>query len=146
MEGVPDKPVQEQQAARPMLLSVLCVLTFIGSGLNILSGLAIGTFFDEFSKIAAGFAETYNLPGMEIITEGSPGFFFVSAVFYACSVTGAVLMWKLARTGFHVYTISQILLLIAPMYFFKLRGPSTPDLIFTGLFIILYGLNLRNMK
>ena len=145
-EEAPGNPVREQPAVRPLMLTVLCILTFAGSGLNILSGLAIGAFFDQFVQIATGFAETYDLPGMELITEGSPGFFLISAVFYAGSVTGAILMWRLQRIGFHVYTISQILLLIASMYFFRLPGPSWPDLLFTGLFIILYGVHIRLMK
>jgi hypothetical protein len=145
MEEVPGRPAREQAVTRPMLLTVLCILTFIGSGLNIISGLAIGTFFAEFVRIASDLAETYKLPGTEIITEGSPGFFFISSLIYAGSVAGAVLMWRMIRTGFHVYAISQILLLIAPMYFFKLPGPSLPDIIFTGLFIILYSMNLRIM-
>jgi hypothetical protein len=144
-EEVPGQPAREQRITRPTLLTVLCILTFTGSGLNIISGLAIGTFFNEFVRVAADLAETYKLPGMEMITEGSPGFFFISALFYSGSVAGAVMMWRLRKTGFHVYAISQILLLIAPMYFFKLPGPSVPDIIFTGLFLILYSVNLRIM-
>ena len=139
-EEAPVNPV-----IRPMLLTVLCILTFIGGGLNIISGLAIGAFFPYFVRFGTFAAETYKIPGLEIITEGTPGFFFLSAVVYAGSVAGALLMWKLRKAGFHVYTISQILLLIAPMYFFRLPGPALADIILTGLFVILYGANLKFM-
>ncbi len=142
----PAGPAREEPAGRTRLLSVLCILTFIGSGLNIISGLAIGTFFSDFVTVANDLAETYKLPGMEMITEGTPGFFFISALLYAGSVGGAIMMWNLRRTGFHLYTISQILLILAPMYFFKLPGPSVLDLVLTGLFVILYSMNLKSMK
>jgi hypothetical protein len=146
IDEVPSGPAREQPVTRTMLLTVLCILTFIGSGLNVISGLAIGTFFDQFVKVAADLAETYKLPGMEMITEGTPGFFFISALLYSGSVAGALMMWRLLRTGFHIYTISQILLIIAPMYFYSISGPSLPDLILTGLFVILYSMNLKLMK
>lgn len=145
-EEAPAGPVPELPVKRPGLLTVLCILTFIGSGLNVVSGLAIGAFFDSFVPVAADLATTYKLPGMELITDGTPGFFFISALLYSGSVAGALLMWRLHRNGFHLYTICQILLILAPMYFYKLTGPSLPDLIFTGIFVILYSINLRIMK
>lgn len=65
----PAGPAREEPARRTRLLSVLCILTFIGSGLNIISGLAIGTFFSDFVTVANDLAETYKLPGMEMIKE-----------------------------------------------------------------------------
>lgn len=145
-EEAPAGLVPEQPVKRPGLLTVLCILTFIGSGLSMVSGLVIGAFFDSFVVVLADVAKTYNLPGMELVTEGTPGFFFISALLYAGSLAGALLMWKMFRNGFHIYTICQILLIISPMYFYKLTGPSVPDLIFTGIFVILYSMNLRIMK
>jgi len=141
----PDNQTREKTIKRPSLLTVLCILTFVGSGLNIFSGLIVGAFFPEFTTIAADLAETYKMPGMELITEGSPAFFFISAFFYAGSVGGAYLMWKMMKNGFHVYTISQILLLITPMYFFKLPI-SWADLILTGFFVIMYSLFYKIMQ
>ena len=146
IEEVPAGPVQEKPVTRPMLLTVLCILTFIGSGLNVVSGLAIGTFFDQFVTVAADLAETYKLPGMEMVTEGTPGFFFISAFLYSGSVAGALVMWRMRRIGFHIYTISQILMILAPMYFYSLAGPSMPDLVITGVFVIMYSMNLKIMR
>jgi hypothetical protein len=131
---------------RPVLLTVLCILTFIGSGMNIFSGLIISLFHDTFLTIAEELSENLDLPGIEVILQAPPVFFLSSALLYAGSLTGAVMMWNLRRNGFHVYAISQILHLIAPMYFLKLAGPSIIDLIFSGIFIILYSLNLKFMK
>jgi len=135
-------PVQ----ARPTLLVVLCSLSFVNGGLTFISSIIIGSFFDQFVLIAADLAEKFKLPGLEMITEGSPLFFYTNAVLYAGSVAGAFLMFRLRKTGFHVYTISQILMILAPMYFFKLPGPSIFDLLLSGTFVMLYATHLKIMK
>jgi len=132
--------------ARPNLLTILCILTFINGGLTLVSSIFVGAFFDQFVVIAAEFAEKFKLPGLELITEGRPLFFFVNAVLYAVSVTGALMMWRLKKNGFHVYTIAQILLILAPMYFFGLPGPSIFDIILSGTFVVLYAMHLKIMK
>lgn len=141
---LPGPPVQEP-LRRPTLLTTLCILTFIGSGMNLFSSLTIAGFFDIFMEIAADLTEKYNLPGMEFMAMTTPGYFLTTALFYAGSVAGAIMMMKLKKTGFHLYTISQILLLITPMYFLKLPGPGIAELFFAGLFVFLYSLNLKVM-
>ncbi|MEI7490405.1 MAG: hypothetical protein WCK92_03340 [Bacteroidota bacterium] len=130
---------------RPNLLTILCILTFVNGGLTFISSLFIGAFFDQFVAIATDFSEKFKLPGLEMITGGRPMFFFVNAILYAFSVSGAVMMWNLKKNGFHVYTISQILLILAPMYFYQLPGPSVFDIILSGTFVILYSTHLKIM-
>lgn len=131
---------------RPTMLTVLCILTFIGSGMNLFSSLVIAGFYDTFVEIATEFAEKFNLPGMDVIIEARPVFFLISAIFYAGSIAGAVLMLNLKKIGFHVYTTSQILLIITPMYFFHQSSPGIPDLLFAGIFVWLYAMNLKILK
>ncbi len=131
---------------RPTLLTVLCILTFIGSGMNMFSSLVIAGFYDIFVEIAHEFAEKFKLPGIDQLLEAKPMFFLVSGICYAGSVVGAILMMRLRKAGFHVYTIFQILLVIAPMYFMHLSGPGVPDLLFSGLFVLLYSMNLKFMS
>lgn len=83
---------------------------------------------------------------MDLLKEARPAFFVFSAAIYALALTGAMMMWKLRRTGFHVYAISQILMIMAPMYFFHLAGPSVLDIILSGIFVILYSTNLKIMS
>jgi hypothetical protein len=146
MEENPTTMLPDTPAKRPSFLTVLCILTFIWSGWNMASNLVVGSFFDFFSKFFAQFAETYKIPGMEILGEATPVYFFVSALFFLGCIIGAFLMWRLKKTGFHVYTISQILLLIAPMYFFRLPGPSWIEVLFSGVFILLYSSNIKQMN
>jgi hypothetical protein len=136
----------ETKPVRPTLLTVLCILTFISSGMNLFSGLVIAGFYDVFVEVAQEFAKKFNIPGIDLLLETSPLFFLVTAIFYAGSLAGAILMMRLKKIGFHVYTIFQILLILAPMYFMHLPSPGFPELIFSGLFILLYSTNLKFMS
>ena len=146
MEGLEQTPLQENKPQRPRLLTVICILTFVGSGMNLISSIVIFLFFDTFKIVAANLAKSLNLPGMEMLIEGPSIFFAATALIYAVAITGALLMWQLRKLGFHVYTISQILLVIAPMYFFKLPGPGVTDILLAGSFILLYSMNLKTMS
>ena len=145
MEEQPVQPVPETKEKLPPLLIILCILTFIGSGMTFFSNLMIFLFFDEFKTVAAEVAKAFKLPGMEMFINARPLFFLVSAGISALAVSGAIRMWKLHRHGFHIYTVSQILLIISPMYFFKLPRPSALDILLSSVFVILYSLNLKKM-
>jgi hypothetical protein len=145
MEELTHGPMPETKPQRPTLLTVLCILTFIGSGMNLFSSFVIAGFYEVFVEIAHEFAEKFKLPGIDLLMEAQPIFFLVSGIFYAGSLAGAVLMMRLKKAGFHVYTIFQIMLVIAPMYFMHLPSPGFPEMLFSGLFILLYSMNLKFM-
>ena len=139
-------PGTENVAKRPQLLTVLCILTVIGSGLNFMSSLVIALFYDQFIIVAESINKTFKLPGLEMLLEGKALFFGASSLIYAGCVAGALLMWNQRKTGFHVYTIFQILLILSPMYFFHLQSPSIYDLILSAVFVLLYSRNLKTMS
>lgn len=146
MESTGSNQQLEEKQKRPVLLTVLCILTFTGSGVNIFSSFMIAGFFDLFVEIMREFSDKFNIPGMEMLADATPAFFLVSGLFYIGSVAGALFMFLQKKTGFHIYTISQILLLIAPMFFLHLPGPGIVELLFSGLFILLYAMNLKFMS
>ena len=146
MEELPTPLLPETRPKRLQLLLVLCILTFIGSGMSFLSFALFGLFNSFFHVVAEVAAEKFDLPGMELLVEAPPSYFLINALLFAGSISGAVMMLALRKAGFHVYTISQILLLIAPMYFLKLPGPSMVDLVISGIFIILYSTQLKHLK
>jgi hypothetical protein len=131
--------------ARPNLLTVLCILTFVGSGMNLFSSLVIAGFYDAFTEIAGEVGRKFNLPGMDLLLSMKPIYYAVSGLLYAGSIAGAVLMMRMKKLGFHIYTVSQILLLLTSMYFMHLPSPGLPETIFSGLFILLYSRNLNVM-
>lgn len=141
----------EQPQKRPAWLTVLCVLTFLGSGLS-----CIGYFF-----FTAGYAYLPDImeQSREMVIsmygdavdvsqalEVQPrAYYLLLTLLYAASVTGAALMLALRKTGFHTYTIAQALLLIAPVLFvhakFDLGG-----LFISVAFVLLYATFLKLMR
>jgi hypothetical protein len=146
IENLNPVPGNEPVSKRPTLLTVLCILTFIGSGMNLFSSLFIAGFYDQFVEVMQVFAEKWKLPGIEEFMEARPAFFLASAICYAGSLAGAFMMMRLRKTGFHIYTVSQILLVLAPMYFLHQSGPGIADILFGSLFVTLYALNLKIMS
>jgi hypothetical protein len=126
------------KAKRPGLLSVLCILTFIGSGLATLLYLLL--------LIAAGTlgAMLADIPGLgSMIAGGGMAIFGAGLVLSFLSFFGAIKMWGMKKIGFYLYTGAQVLMLIVPLFF---GVPfSVMSAVFTALFIVLYGLNLKHM-
>ncbi|MCD4747483.1 MAG: hypothetical protein K8R58_14395, partial [Bacteroidales bacterium] len=102
----------EKSYKRPDLLTVLCILTFIGSGIRAFSSFFISISYNE--AITFWEETEFNIPEMEIIMSGGKGFFVTGFIFYTVALFGAIQMWKLKKIGFHLYTVAQILLLILP--------------------------------
>ena len=139
-------PGPEASNKRPNMLTILCILTFIGSGLNAFSNLMVFIFFDASMAFAAQLVKTFKLPGMELFLDAKPIYFAVTTLINALALTGAIRMWQLHRHGFHIYTVAQILGIIAPMYFFRLPGPDFFSILLSGLFVILYASTLKKMS
>jgi hypothetical protein len=146
MEEQPLLPPIESGEKRTNLLTVLCILTFIGSGLNAFSNLMVFLFYDASMKFAAELVKAFKLPGMELFLDARPIYFAVTALINALAVAGAIRMWQMRKQGFHIYTVAQILVIIAPMYFFRLPSPDFFSILLSGVFVMLYGSNLKKMR
>ena len=145
MDEIEQPTLPQKKPDSMTLLKVLCILTFIGSGMQAISNLAVSVFFDQFILVAKSVMGTFKLPGFELIMLTRPLFFALSSLFYAGSFFGAYQMWNLKKNGFHIYAVCQILLFLAPMYFFHLPGPSVVDMLLSGIFVYLYSRNLKFM-
>jgi len=139
----------EENKERPESLTVLCVLTFIGSGISALANGILFLVFDQFREIINQ-QEGYSLLGSEIdlsfLADISIWFFFAMGITQILSFTGAYEMFRLKKKGFHLYTIAQIFLLIIP----KLFIPSLPfpffEMMVSAIFVLLYYRNLQFMS
>lgn len=129
---------------RPDLLTLLCILSFIGSGLAALSNLIVTISWDNIGEIVA--ASGITVPGIEQMLATSRNFFTISSMLYFISLVGVIKMWKLKKTGFHIYTISQILLLILPSFYISELGFPTIPVLVTTMFVLLYASNLKYMS
>ena len=130
---------------RPPNLSILCILTFIGSGVSALSSLFVVLAFDVMPMAV----DQSPLPGaqemLEMVITAGRSFFIYMGLLYGLSLFGAIYMWKLSKKGFHFYAIAQLLMLIVTLLLIK--GYQTPfsTILLTASFILAYGLNLRFM-
>ena len=126
--------VQEQAVAktRPGFLTVLCILTYIGSGLSLLSYLLL--------VIAAGTLGSIieSIPGWSEIANMGILYLVLFAVLSAASLFGAIMMWQMKKLGFYIYAAAQVIALAL--------GFTVMGLIFTALFIVLYFLNFKHME
>lgn len=149
MENDQQQPDNNQQ--RPRMLTLLCILTFLGSGLSAFANLVLFAFYDLFHKMfEAGqfdlFKEQLDMESFKVLMDVDSGFFLFQGLLYLLSLSGAVMMWNLRKTGFHFYAVAQILLLIVyELYFTGAPFPLMP-LIITIIFILLYFRNLKYLK
>lgn len=165
-----ENPFEENKMKRPTFLTVLCILTFIGSGWGVLSQL--------FSLFTAGMVdsnvqmEQYSNMVENMENSGTASFLsgflsstqevlqatmmhakeiaIISLILSVFSLCGAILMFNLKRIGFYFYTVAQILMLFVTPYFAGFSMIVITGMIFSAifavLFIILYSLNFKYMR
>jgi hypothetical protein len=131
----------EEPIQRPRLLAVICILTFLGSGMALFSNAMLWLFYDQFRNLFST-QESLNFLGSQMDIKGlldlSRNFYLLQALFDALSLTGAIMMWNFRKIGFHFYVTAQLVLLIIPkLYIHGLPFPAF-ELSLTALFIYLY--------
>lgn len=150
---------------RPILLTVLCVLTFIGSGLGAFGNL-MAMFFAPFleffqpSMLDEVYSQLGNKPGDEFVKQALDmallaidNFLAITIskfIFYALSLVGAIMMFQMKKIGFYLYIAAQVgFLFIGPVFLgwnmFVSFGMFF-SAFFSTLFIALYGINLKHMS
>lgn len=145
---------------RPVFLTVLCILTFCGAGLAIVSSL--------FSMLTMGQLESSMREMNDVFTDSNIGMDFGNSyrwmkISYVLTLVGSLLclvgalfMWRLKKIGFFIYVVGQILPLIGSfltmnsinMGLFAGFGMimTILGMMFPIAFVIMYGLNLKHMK
>lgn len=151
MEDLFDNNKQEQHI-RPEGLTILCVLSYIGSGLSLFSNLLVFIIFPSFLDFFSNndLEEISNTFDPEVLLSfvQSAGrmYFLLTAVLYFISVLGVYYMWHLRKNGIHLYAIAQIALLLMPLLFISGNLSILPGLLLTGAFILMYSRYLKIMK
>ncbi len=138
-----------EQQERPRLLAVICILTFIGSGMTLFSNTMIFTFFDQFKAIFSsqgGLSFLGTKMDVGSLLNINPSFYLLQALFSASSLAGAILMWNFRKIGFHLYTSAQIFMLIIPKLFLPALPFPVFELSVSALFVYLYYKHLPLMK
>lgn len=161
---------QSETPKRPMFLTVICILSFIGLGWSILSGimgLILGKFTSSFYSMYQGMMEKSmnnmgNMPPeasarIESIMNSSLKFAqhapVINSVNLICSLialAGVILMWNLKKTGFILYVIPEVIIVFFPLILVGFNFISAMMLVWgiiiSGAFIIMYAVNLKAMK
>ena len=134
---------------RPVLLKVLCVLSWIGSGIQIFVSTLYSLFINESVK-----QEMYNLlPNQEMIDMYKDIFNLMDKtsiwylILYLGNVAFVYMIWNFKKMGFYGYCLIQVLILLVPysvnpFEFNKLLISA----IFPIIFIVLYGVNLKHLR
>ena len=161
---------QPSKSTRPTFLTVLCILTFIGSGWAIFSGVSSYLTADTTADIARAAMQdaqdkmqSADDSGTKIAEKMLSGvsdvlkpenlkksalFSIIASVF---TLVGAILMFQLKKTGFWIYVAGIVITIVAPAIIFGAGNlvsmMSTIGSAFIGIvFIVLYALNLKHLK
>jgi len=132
--------VPQAKPARPTLLTVLCILTFIGSGLGLLAYLLLAALFGAMSDMLS------SIPGFSGLMTGGIALFVIMFILAFVSLFGAIKMWGLKKIGFYMYAAAQILMIIVPIIFIPEAGISVFGIVVTAAFIGLYASTLKVME
>lgn len=128
-------------------LRIVLVLSFIGSGFSCLSYLVSGVFYDVFLQtISAITSANSEMAVMADLFASFPRLLFIAlGVFYGISLWGAIFMWNLKKSGFHAYTLSQLVVLVLPALFMGKAYFGIGDAMLTLLFVAYYYFTLRRL-
>ncbi len=125
---------------RPLVLSALCILSFIGSGFQALLFL-LATIFYNHSLL---FIQSHALGG---ILNNVPRTYFAALAGVAIlSFCGVLLMWKLQRKGFFIYFVGQTGLFLLPVFILSRNTFSAVNLMTILFFLVLYLIQWKHLK
>lgn len=132
------------EAKRSDVLTILCILSYVGSGLAAFSNLVLLITFDELGPVLDEM--DFGFEGVEQIMAGGKSFFLSGFILYVVSLAGISAMWRLRRIGFHLYAAAQLFILLLPVVSIDGFPFSIPGMLLTGAFILGYFTQLKFMK
>ncbi len=163
---------------RPTLLTVLCILTFIGSGWAIVSSMWGYSTASKSAKMFSSvvirssddsafqkdsvikrvgnkkrsmFGEKMIISVSKMVTEENIRKNAIGVIISGLfTLAGALLMWRLRRSGFYLYIAGVIVGFIVPFYLYGNNIIATGMSVFSGffglVFIALYMLNFKSLR
>jgi hypothetical protein len=153
MEDYEKYEEEKQVVSRPKRLIILCILSFINAVSNVFTSFFSFVFYDFFQSAFANISEDERLSEMmskslgddwEMLMETTASisreYYFFNTVLYIASFVGVLMMLRLNKNGFHVYTISQILMLIVTSVYVtsKIGGFPLGPVLWTAFFVMMY--------
>jgi len=140
-----------EKKKRTDLLTILCLLSFVGGGLSAFSNLIIYLSYDEIGQLMPEIEKTLqdmDFEGTEFnqLLSGGKNYFLSGAVLNMISFAGVSRMWRLKKIGFHFYTAAHIFLFILPFISFDNLPFNYAGLLLSAAFIYAYSAQLKHMS
>lgn len=164
MEYQENYDLEQEAGKRPDMLTIICILSFINAVYKSIVNFISFAFYEKFQNIfeqmrngEGVYADMAEQMGDDFKTLAEAyamafsvgkGYYFIEFALFVASFIGVLMMWRMQKRGFHIYTISQILMLIATSIFVvsKVGGgfPFMP-IIWTVLFVYMYYVNYKKV-
>jgi hypothetical protein len=157
--------METAQPKRPIGMTILLTLSLINACMQIFSNFFMfvtapilkgmmesGELEDSITPMLSAMDETMaeNFSDMlELWTNIPSIYFLITGLLFIGSLFGVIKMFKLQRVGFHCYSISQILILIASVAFIYSHMPQNTffsDFLTTAMFILIYHLYFKRIE
>jgi hypothetical protein len=131
---------------RPMFLTVICILSFIGAGFAIF-GYIIAITAMGAAQAALGSMEALESVSAAAAAGPSAGmtwaYVIVGFLTTIVALFGVIKMWKLDKQGFMLYAGANVVSIIMGMIY---SGFGVAGMIMPIIFIVMFYLNLKHMK
>ena len=147
---------------RPVFLKVLCILTFVGSGLALFSGIWTvlqADSLENFEALAANpDLDIFGILDIDFEEFSKWNFYSGLATIFGslAGLTGGLLMWNLKKVGYPIYIAAWVIPMIIGFMSISHVMPSAMQgigiatqvvsMLFMAAFVIMYGVNLKHMK
>ena len=129
---------------RPTFLTVLCILTFVGSPLTLIGDVMNYLAYANGGPMMEAALEMLAAMGISI----NPIGYLIDAGLALGSLFGALQMWKLKKQGYFIYVGACVGSLVVMFIFLgglSMGGLAVVGIALAAVFPILYGLNLKHM-
>lgn len=131
---------------RPMFLTVICILSFIGAGFGILGYITIMT---AMGVATAAVGSMEGLEGISAAAAAGPSagmtwaYIIVGFLTTIVALFGVIKMWKLNKQGFMLYAGANVVSIIMGIVY---SGFGIAGMVMPIVFIVMFYLNLKHMK
>jgi len=117
---------------KPILYESACIFSIIGSSIGFIS-MFISTFF--FRIVTEKISSITNITATEKL---SPIYFATLMAAFSVSLTGAIKLYRMQRSGLYFYLVAQLVILFLPVFWLGSNAFSVTNAIFTLIFSGVY--------
>lgn len=117
---------------KPILYESACIFSIIGSSIGFIS-MFISTFF--FRIVTEKITSITNITATEKLT---PIYFAMLMAAFSVSLTGAIKLYRMQRSGLYFYLVAQLVILFLPVFWLGSNAFSVTNAIFTLIFSGVY--------